>query len=298
MKRTESDSSSLKVSSSSSLDRELCYHSQASHMRGTRQGVDDNLLKEMGFKSPNVRPYVRSKMPRLRWTPALHRRFVHAVERLGGEDRATPKMVLQIMDVKGLTISHVKSHLQMYRSMKHEQVIQEAAIAAAKKNNEARGILNSNRFKNQIYCRQNHDLKDCSALLYQELRSYSIQEIAHNKSISMPAQWKEKQEMWIGMKMSEQLAFEGETVQRCEQKPNSYIIFKDLLKSCMPQGKNGLDKVSIDATGCKSNHQRLEDLAEMAEKAGDGSMVLSLNSDTSPKTLDVNDDVSLELSLS
>ena len=33
-----------------------------------------------------VRPYVRSKLPRLRWTPDLHRCFVHAVERLGGED--------------------------------------------------------------------------------------------------------------------------------------------------------------------------------------------------------------------
>ncbi|KAK3433451.1 hypothetical protein EUGRSUZ_D01346 [Eucalyptus grandis] len=71
-----------------------------------------------------VRPYVRSKTPRLRWTPDLHQCFMHAVEQLGGEDRATPKMVLQIMSVKGLTISHVKSHLQMYRSMKHEQIMQ------------------------------------------------------------------------------------------------------------------------------------------------------------------------------
>lgn len=36
--------------------------------------------------SSSVRPYVRSKMPRLRWTPDLHHRFVNAVERLGGQE--------------------------------------------------------------------------------------------------------------------------------------------------------------------------------------------------------------------
>ncbi|KAJ7565850.1 hypothetical protein O6H91_02G077300 [Diphasiastrum complanatum] len=49
------------------------------------------------------------------WSPELHRRFLSALEQLGGSQVATPKQIRELMKVDGLTNDEVKSHLQKYR---------------------------------------------------------------------------------------------------------------------------------------------------------------------------------------
>ncbi|KAK4376488.1 hypothetical protein RND71_002784 [Anisodus tanguticus] len=56
-----------------------------------------------------------SRKQRRCWSPELHRRFLQALQQLGGSHVATPKQIRELMKVDGLTNDEVKSHLQKYR---------------------------------------------------------------------------------------------------------------------------------------------------------------------------------------
>ncbi|CAA0815478.1 Myb family transcription factor APL [Striga hermonthica] len=87
--------------------------------------------------------------PRLRWTAELHQRFVDAVNHLGGPDKATPKSIMKVMEVKGLTLYHLKSHLQKFRLGKqphkdfHNHSMKDAvSFELQRKNQSAPGLIN------------------------------------------------------------------------------------------------------------------------------------------------------------
>ncbi|XP_006656364.1 myb family transcription factor MPH1-like [Oryza brachyantha] len=139
-----------------------------------------------GFERRGVRQYNRSDVPRMRWTEELHRRFVEAVECLGGQDEATPKRILQLMGVKGVSISHIKSHLQMYRSgssnSNHPVSLQKMTSATVSNMNK-REL--ANREDNCIYASEDRNAASSDKNTYTILRCSrssipSIEEIFRN----------------------------------------------------------------------------------------------------------------------
>ncbi|KAL5741824.1 hypothetical protein ACOSP7_028556 [Xanthoceras sorbifolium] len=98
------------------------YSSSPSHMKYTCQQEKQSPRFSLGGVSSGScvsSGAVLSSKTRIRWTQDLHEKFVECVNRLGGAEKATPKAILKLMDSDGLTIFHVKSHLQKYRMAKY-----------------------------------------------------------------------------------------------------------------------------------------------------------------------------------
>ncbi|KAK4784264.1 hypothetical protein SAY86_018632 [Trapa natans] len=59
--------------------------------------------------------YQTYRKPRRCWSQELHRKFLDALQTLGGSQVATPRQIMELMKDEGLTNDEVKGHLQKYR---------------------------------------------------------------------------------------------------------------------------------------------------------------------------------------
>jgi len=62
----------------------------------------------------------KMKKPKVVWTPELHAKFLHALQRLG-KVQAIPKRIMEVMNVPGLTRENIASHLQKYRQRNRKE---------------------------------------------------------------------------------------------------------------------------------------------------------------------------------
>ncbi|KAK8508772.1 hypothetical protein V6N12_034876 [Hibiscus sabdariffa] len=193
--------------------------------------------------------------PRLKWTADLHERFIEAVNQLGGADKATPKTVMKLMGIPGLTLYHLKSHLQKYRLSKnlHGQA-NNGSIKIVELSGDRMSEANGNHMNNlSIGPQTNKGLQINEALQMQievQRRLHEQLEVQRHLQLRIEAQGKylqavlEKAEETLGRQNLGNMGLEAAKVQLSElvskvsnQCLNSaFSNLKDLQGLCPQQG--------------------------------------------------------------
>ncbi|KAI4298711.1 hypothetical protein L6164_032237 [Bauhinia variegata] len=301
MKRPQAQNFNHKWSSSSSSSSSSTVISNGN---STLSGVHRRFTKqspETSHQRTAVRPYTKSQEPRLRWTPSLHLSFEHAVQRLGGEELATPKLILQQMNVWGLKISHIKSHLQMYRSSKREEKL--LGTAANKGKSWLFSYFDASRGQNDVY-RGNEGGYFTNGLPRDG--SYPYMET----HAGIPAQWNGSvEEVYHGNggstneSLIDQVVISDEEDED-EQEAYSLVPFSDLIEGSKAQVENveaeKWPQVGDASASYKRQHDRFENITDIGERVGEDNLSLSLCPSwmqKSPSPSPNENDVSLELTL-
>ncbi|OMO80901.1 hypothetical protein CCACVL1_12706 [Corchorus capsularis] len=99
-------------------DKKLCSETENGLSwkgNGNNNTSDAQTTNNSNTNNNNTNTNQPHRKARRCWSPDLHRRFVNALQMLGGSQVATPKQIRELMKVEGLTNDEVKSHLQKYR---------------------------------------------------------------------------------------------------------------------------------------------------------------------------------------
>ncbi|XP_057464772.1 transcription factor HRS1-like [Actinidia eriantha] len=107
---------SLLTPGTKNLREEVGSNGLSSKISGSRADSSTTTTSNLNLRArPQTPQQQNTRKQRRCWSPELHRRFVSALQQLGGSQVATPKQIRDLMQVDGLTNDEVKSHLQKYR---------------------------------------------------------------------------------------------------------------------------------------------------------------------------------------
>ncbi|WCJ33993.1 Myb family transcription factor PHL5 [Euphorbia peplus] len=230
--------SNFQTSVKSNFPDDYCYHNSPPMNQFSVQDhrIGGNSYGQLGFSSGKEIESPRSANPvasktRIRWTQNLHERFVDCVNRLGGAEKATPKAILKLMDSQGLTIFHVKSHLQKYRIAKY-------MTDPSQGRGENRSSIND---VSLVDTRTRLQIDEALQLqLDVQMRLHEQLEIQKNLQLRIEEQGRQLKKMFD----EQQIRTNGSTFKNQETQPttttdeSSFNIIEDIQVSNFAQGSN------------------------------------------------------------
>ncbi|KAK4358475.1 hypothetical protein RND71_020704 [Anisodus tanguticus] len=106
-------------------------------------------IKQGNADIENSANYVVPKKAKVKWTMALHNKFLVAITEIGF-DRVAPLNILDHMKVPGLTRDNVASHLQRYRIFLRKVIDASCKTQAADKNLASKAVQENRRLEKQV----------------------------------------------------------------------------------------------------------------------------------------------------